>query len=66
MSKHRIVVEIEADQDCGPEGFPLELAQRISEVIDREYMAGGEDLMGYEGPMVTFSSVTVTPPRDRP
>lgn len=32
--------------------FEDELVRRINEVISSEYMKGGDDLMGYEGPWV--------------
>jgi hypothetical protein len=39
--------------------MPLEVADRISKMIQDEFMAEGENLMGYDGPMVVAETVHV-------
>lgn len=53
--KFKLEIQIEAKRvDKGnPRELPEELIMRIKSIIAQEYMEGGEDLMGYEGPLVT-------------
>lgn len=53
--KFKLEIQIEAkrvDKD-EPMWLPEKLIHRIKEMIAQEYSEDGEDLMGYEGPMVT-------------
>lgn len=51
--KLEIVIEAKRVDKAEPMRLPEELIHRIEDLIAQEYMEDGEDLMGYEGPMVT-------------
>lgn len=45
--------------ESSPETVAM-IADRINHTIRQEWMAGGEDLMGYDGPMVLTVQTEVT------
>jgi hypothetical protein len=55
---YTIQVTIELDHPTDSK-MPLEVAERISSVIKNEWTEGGEDLWGYDGPMVVAAAVNV-------
>jgi hypothetical protein len=56
---YKLQVTIELDQ-LSDSKMPLEVADRISKMIQDEFMAEGENLMGYDGPMVVAETVHVS------
>lgn len=54
-AKFKLEIQIEAKQvdKDEPMWLPEKLIHRIKDMIAQDYSEDGEDLMGYEGPMVT-------------
>lgn len=61
-------VELEEDESDDNEGVREtvdELARRLHELLRNEYMKGGGDLYGYEGPFITkITSATLINPEE--
>ena len=56
---YQIQVTLELDQ-LSDSQMPLEVADRISQLIRDEFMADGEFLMGYDGPLVVAKTVHIS------